>query len=457
MGPREFPSRRAFAWLAAVIVAFAVYVSLLPFRLQAVPLDVAWDDFRLAMSSWPQRVPRVNFLANVLLFVPVGFGFCGSLRADREPRLTLRALLVVLGASVAASLTAEFLQEFAPGRVVSASDVLAQTAGCCVGIVAWLAVGPDLIHWTRETRRRTHHDRVTRALIAYAAFWAFANLAPFDITLNVDRLARRWREGEIVLIPFGSNLPLSRLWWDAVVTAVSAVPLGALLLVGWQRRDQRRSVAAVMGIGVTGLVALETAQIFIRSHSFDMTDVLCGAVGVAIGVVAGVRTFDRRLDARTDDIFVRWAWIGLVAWCLMLGAYHWQPFDFTVDEGLIRRKLAGVSLVPLAGYGSGSDLNAFNTLLAKIGLAVPFGGIASVALAGLARRPAAFALVWVSLSATVFGAIELGQFLLPTRVPDPSDVWLGIGGSGLGIWLVRWLRSGYEARRPQQDGYSKGP
>ena len=61
-------------------------------------------------------------------------------------------------------------------------------------------------------------------LVAYAAFWAFANLAPFDITLNVDRLANRWREGEIVLIPFGSNLPLARLWWDAVVTAVSAVP-----------------------------------------------------------------------------------------------------------------------------------------------------------------------------------------------------------------------------------------
>ena len=446
-----FPSRRTFAWLAVVIMAFALYVSLLPFRLQAVALDTAWNDFLLAMSSWPQRVPRVNFLANILLFVPVGFGLCGALRADREPRLTLRALFVVLCASVAASLTAEFLQEFAPGRVVSAPDVLAQTTGCWVGIVVWLGVGPELIHWIRETRRRTHHDRVTQALVAYAAFWAFANLAPFDITLNVDRLANRWRDGEIVLIPFGSNLPLSRLLWDAVVTAVGAVPLGALLLVGWQPRDQRRSMAAVMGIGVAALVALETAQIFIRSHGSDMTDVVCGAVGVAIGALVGMWTFDRKLDAPADDTFVRWAWLGLVAWCLMLGAYHWQPFDFVTDESLIRQKLARISLIPLAGYRSGSDLAALNTLLAKIGLAIPFGGITSFALGGLTRRPIPFALAWVSLSTAVFGAIELGQFFLPSRFPDPSDVWLGIAGSGLGIWLVRWLRSGYKVRGPQNS------
>jgi VanZ family protein len=443
--PHGFPTRRAFAWLAVVVVAFALYVSLLPFRLQPVPLDAAWDDFRLMMSSWPGRVPRVNFLANILLFVPVGFGLCGALRADRERRLTVGALLVVLCASVTASLTAEFLQEFAPRRVVSASDVLAQTIGCAIGVVAWLGVGPELIQWIRETRRRTHHDRITRALVAYAAFWAFANLAPFDITLNVDRLGRRWQEGAIVLIPFGSNLPLPRLLWDAVVTTVSAAPLGTLLLVGWQRPNQRRSVAAVTGIGVAALVALETAQIFIRSHAADMTDVLCGAVGVAAGAWVGMRIFDRtRAPAR--HAFTRWAWTGVVAWCLMLCAYHWQPFAFVVDESLIRQKLARVSLVPLAGYRSGSDLNAFNTLLATLGMAIPLGGIASFALRGLARRPAVLAVMWVSLSAAVFGAIELGQFFLPTRVPDPTDVWLGIVGTGLGVWLVRWLRSGYEAR-----------
>src|SRR5688500_9736964 len=111
-----FPTRRAFAWLAVAVVAFALYVSLLPFRLQPVPLGAAWDDFRLAMSSWPGRVPRVNFLANILLFVPVCFSLCGALRADRQRRLNMGALLVVLCSSVVESLTAEFIQELAPNR-----------------------------------------------------------------------------------------------------------------------------------------------------------------------------------------------------------------------------------------------------------------------------------------------------------------------------------------------------
>ena len=46
----------------------------------------------------------------------------------------------------------------------------------------------------------------------------------------------------------------------------------------------------------------------------------------------------------------------------------------------------------------------------------------------------------------VLGGIELGQFFVPSRVPDPTDVWLGVAASAGGLWLGRWLRSGYDAR-----------
>jgi glycopeptide antibiotics resistance protein len=446
-GSAEFPTRGTFACLALGCLAFAWYVSLLPFTLEPVPLQVAFTDFVLTMSSWPSTVPRVNFLANALMFVPVGFGFYGAFQADRRNRLAAGALVGSLGVSVAGSLTAEFLQEFAPGRVVAGPDVVAQTLGAIAGIVLWLAVGPDLIHWIRETRRGTHHDRFTRALAGYAALWVFVNLAPFDITLNVDRIAQRWRAGDIVLIPFTSNLPWTRLIWDALVTAVSTIPVGALLLVGWQRRGERRSLFAAAGLGLLVLTSLETAQIFIRSHGADMTDVLCGLLGILGGAAIGVRVFDRSLHAPARTTSALWGWVGLAAWCVMLAAYHWQPFDFAADGDVIRRKLARVSLIPLAGYRSGSDLNAFNTLLAKLGMAVPFGVAASFALQRLRNRRAIFTLMWVGLAAIVFSAMEFGQFFLPTRVPDPSDVGLGIGGSAAGVWLVRWLRSGYEVTR----------
>lgn len=431
-------------------LVFAWYVSLLPFRLELVPLNDAVSDFVEMMSSWPATVPRVNFLANALLFVPVGFGFYGAFQTDRLNRFAGGALIGSLVASVAGSLTAEFVQEFAPGRVVASSDVAAQTLGAMAGIVLWLAAGPGLVHWIRDARRVTHHDRLTRALIAYLAFWAFVNLAPFDITLDVERLGQRWRDGDIVLVPFTSNLPWTRLVWDAVVTAVSALPIGTLLVVGWQRHGERRSLLAAAGLGVIMLATLETMQVFIRSHGADMTDVACGTLGILAGAAIGVRIFGRSPNTRARATSGLWGWTGMAAWFLMLAAYHWQPFDFVADGPMIREKLAGVSLIPLAGYRSGSDLNAFNTLLAKLGMAVPFGVAASTALHGLRRRPAIFTLTWMMLAAIVFSVMEFGQFFLPSRVPDPSDVGLGIAGSAGGVWLTRWLRAGYEVRRRQQ-------
>jgi len=65
-------------------------------------------------------------------------------------------------------------------------------------------------------------------------------------------------------------------------------------------------------------------------------------------------------------------------------------------------------------------------------------------LEGLVGRPVLFGVIWIGLAAGVFGAIEFGQVFLPSRVPDPSDVWLGVAASGLGIWIVGWLRQGYK-------------
>ena len=81
----------------------------------------------------------------------------------------------------------------------------------------------------------------------------------------------------------------------------------------------------------------------------------------------------RAQPARPGDTLTRWACAGLGIWCLMLAGYHWQPFDFGIDEGLVRQKVARLSLVPFAGYRSGSDLAAFNNLVAKVATALPFG------------------------------------------------------------------------------------
>ncbi|MGQ0734387.1 MAG: VanZ family protein, partial [Acidobacteriota bacterium] len=180
--------RRSYALLAFTTILFTFYVSLLPFRLRFEPWPDVWAEFASAMSASSERISRTNFLANVLLFVPVGLGLMGAQLAERPRRLarSVRAAAMTLLLSVAASLTAEFLQVFAPRRVVSPADVVAQTSGCGVGIVAWVMAGDSLTTWMRGLASRHRDDRVARLLTAYAAAWIIVNLAPFDIIVDLD-------------------------------------------------------------------------------------------------------------------------------------------------------------------------------------------------------------------------------------------------------------------------------
>jgi VanZ family protein len=424
-------------------MVFAVYASLIPFELQRVPLDTAWDEFVGRMRAWnARRIPRTDFLANILLFVPIGFSLSGALLADRTRRLAaLPAAIVIVPSSIAFSFLLEFLQLFAPGRVSGPTDVQAQSIGCLLGIAAWVVAGQSFTTWLREASTSSREDRLARALAGYAALWAFVNLAPFDITVNLGALARRVRDGLITVVPFGgSTQPVPRMLWDAFATCVSAVPLGVLGLVGWTGRTARRDGRTAFAFGAALVLLMEAAQIFIRSHAADTGDVLVGWLGVSLGVWLGIRTLSRDTFSGTGaDMVSGWAVAALVAWCAVLCAYHWMPYDFTVDGPDIRRRLARMSLVPFAGHHSGSDINAFKDVLVKLGLSMPLGVFASFVTRVRGATSAPIVAGVMVFAALVFGVVEAGQLLLPSRVAGPTDVLIGIAGAGAGLWLGRWF------------------
>jgi VanZ family protein len=444
-----FPTRRSWFGLAAAFFAFAIYGSLLPFDFQPVSVADAWDLFRHTVLTTvsPRRISRSDFLANVLLFVPAGFTLAGALLLDRAGRRGWLATAgVVLPVSLAVSLLAEFLQIFTGDRIPSNTDIAAQTMGALLGIVTWAAGGERLTTWLREALAAVREDRLSRLLTGFAACWIFVNLAPFDITVDLGDLAARVRSGKISIVPFGASaMPAAQQRWDALAETLSALPLGMLGLIGWNK-ERHRSPLAAFAFGAGIVAAIETAQLFIRSHSATATDLIFGLAGVAVGVAIGSRIWQwNRVPDRAGAsgiIISRGAVAALAVWCLVLCAYHWLPYDFAADPEGIKRKLGRISLLPFGGYQSGSYLNAFNNLLTKLALAAPLG----VGAAFVARdHPAANRLVVVAsllIAACIFGAIELGQFLLPKRVPDPTDVLVGIFGTYAGLSLGRWALGG---------------
>jgi VanZ family protein len=427
-------------------MAFALYVSLIPFRFETKPVAAALREFSTLMTS-PKfdRLSGSNFLANLLLFIPVGFGLGGARLADRQRTVVAIAVSAAfaLAASVAVSLTAEFLQMFAPGRVTARADVEAQTVGCLAGMSAWLAIGQPLTWWLRAAQSHNRSDRVSRLLVAYIAAWAFANLAPFDFTADLGDLSQRYHSGMINVLPFsGVHRPLVRVAWDVLIAAVSAIPIGVASLVCWRPLGGRRSVPLALAIGIFIVSAMEVLQIFVASHAADGTDALFGAAGVAIGVAAGVQALPGRIDLVTPRAHSlrRRRTMGLLAgWCAILLIYHWIPFDFAVNPQLIRAKLGSMSLAPLAGYARGSDLNALDDLLVKIGLAMPVGFLGAFLIRRDEHQTVATIVFAIAVTLT-FALVEAGQLFLPSRVPDPSDVAVGVASAMAGLWVGRWLR-----------------
>jgi glycopeptide antibiotics resistance protein len=443
LGARVLPSRRTYAWLAAGVMAFAIYASVLPFRFRWVPLDFAIDHFSTLMTSpQPGRTSRTNFLANVLLFVPIGFGLAGAFLLDRKR--TLAAVCGTAGGTLAlslgVSLLAEFLQEFVPGRVPTRSDVEAQAAGWAIGFAAWMVGGQWVSGWLREAQRQRGTDRLSTALLAYAAVWGLVNLAPFDLTLDLGELAQRVRSGLITVVPFsGTARPGSDQAWDMLATTLSAVPLGALGVLAWPLNGRHRTGVQAFAVGALLVCGVEMAQVFILSHAADITDAMFGLLGVGIGIGSGRALWRSRGRSRLEPVAsTRWPLAAVCGWCLVLMIYHWKPYDFHVSPAEIRDKLARLSLIPFVHYARGSDLNALNDLLVKLGLSVPLGVL--MALVPRPSPPRLAGALWLAAAAGIFTIVEGGQLLLPTRSPDLSDILVGVIGTAAGLAVCAWVR-----------------
>jgi glycopeptide antibiotics resistance protein len=90
---------------------------------------------------------RIEFLANVAMFVPIGVFFL--LLMGRK--WWIPAIFAGIGVTMAI----EFVQLYLPGRVSDPRDLVSNTVGAAVGVIAALIVTtPAAIRDRRATRRR---------------------------------------------------------------------------------------------------------------------------------------------------------------------------------------------------------------------------------------------------------------------------------------------------------------
>lgn len=427
-----------------ISAVFAAYIGLVPFRFESSPgatfLDTLLRRAEFSITS------RANFLANALLFVPVGVFGSGILIRRRHGRSIAAAGLGLLIGSTALSFLVEALQALTPERTPSMADVAAQIIGTIIGILAWLAVRREVHVWASGASA-VAISPVETWLWAYAALRMLALLLPLDVTVSFSTLVEKYHQGRIVLDPrqtLGGAGMLQAIAADVVLSA----PIGALAYLVATRMIGRRSLPLAVALGSAFTTAMELAQLIVISRVADVADIITGTIGVVIGAVAGAVFLDVQGGRGAMRPRRYWAAVGASLSLAAYAAYNLSPFDFTRPPDVAVR-VSMLFQIPFYSYYEGPELQALGGAVLKVLLGIPVGLFCGWMLGTtLTKYPRAVTAAALLTGALFFGVVEAGQVLLPSRYPDNTDVVLATCGMWAGLTAVT-LMTGSSKQDPQ--------
>jgi glycopeptide antibiotics resistance protein len=428
---------RGLLLLAALAyTVFVIYGSLVPLEFRAISWDEAVARFgaipflNLGIGS------RADWVANLLLFIPLTYLWMGVLAAGRSSLAAAMATLLLIPLAVALSLAIEFTQLFFPQRTVSQNDIFAEAVGGVLGVLAWWGTGRRFVEWLTGWQR--FHSRAAlaeRFAWVYLAGLLVYNVLPLDLTISVVEIFHKFQEGKLNLIPFG-RLPAEPAYaiYEVATDALIWVPLALL----W-RLDGTRSAWRVWGMAMGAAVGLEAMQLFVFSRVSDVTDLFTAAAGAGLGVWFGGRRVKQKETHRSPLVLgIALPFLLAAGWLTGLLLVFWFPFDFHTDGIFIKDRLALMSRVPFETYYFGTEFRAATEVLRKTLFFAPLGGLLAWGVARLPWRwrASAFVLSMVGLAATPV-LIELGQVMLPGKVADLTDALLAWSGGLAGYALAR--------------------
>ncbi len=431
--------------------AFVVYGSLVPLHFRPAPLLDAWERFESIPYLNLGIGSRADWVANILLFVPLAFLWLGVLWPHRGRFARSLASFIVLAGCVVSSVAIEFTQVFFPPRTVSMNDLVAESLGAIIGIVLWWTTGQKFIAWISGwAAARTRSGTTAYLLTAYMALVFGYNLMPLDLTISVVEIWHKWGEGKLLLVPFSATYKSGAEQIYALLSDTIIWVPAALL---WKLASTRSATAVVLRV-VACAALIEFLQLFVYSRVTATTNVILAAVGATIGVLCA-RWFRPASDGAAANTGAAprpptLLWIAaLGGWLAVLAIVFWYPFDFRTDWGFVHDRLATLKRAPFEAYYYGSEFRALTELLHKTGFFFPLGAL--LALLGSRVRavlPMPGAVVHIAALTVIAGtaaAIEAGQVFLPTKNADATDWLLEVLGGLAGYLFIRIARPMWSA------------
>jgi glycopeptide antibiotics resistance protein len=264
--------------------------------------------------------------------------------------------------------------------------------------------------------------------------YVLASLLPLDVTVSLGLLARKYRRGGILLVPFqAEGAAEGRVLQAFASNAILWAPVGVFVAMICLRQRGSRSVARAIAVGGAVVMAVELAQILVLSRVADVTDVLSGTVGVFLGVAPASGLFRHaRTSAASSQRLGRIGFLVASGCCV---AYHWSPFDFTLDSSLIQQQLVSMWRIPFWSYYETPEGVALESFVVKFLFGASLGLGAAVRSQATVPSNRAHQLAAAAGVVAFFMTVELGQAFLPGRWADVTDVLVAVGGAACGAVL----------------------
>ena len=380
-------ARRTGWWLclAAASAALILYGSLFPFRLRT-NADVGLDDVVRTLTTF-RSTTRGDFIANLLLYMPLGLSLTFAWSGHRARWTTLTRTVIV---GTALSVAVELMQLYVRFRFSSLTDIALNATSTLAGATA------AMIYGALGTSLRIPilaSSRLDPAALSAVLLWLAFRLAPFVPTID-------WQKYKDALKPLFIDPQIDWLNLLRYVTGWLVVGYAVRLLT-------RREYALHAALAVVAVVLLGRVVVVGKTLSVSELVALAACMALAPLLIA-VR--ERRRVAVLAAL--------LVAAIVVQGV---APLDFLPQP-------QAFGWIPFRSAIRGSIEANYSALLEK--------GFWYFSLVWLLTRCGARTAAAALATTSLLAAIEITQMWMPGRSPDITDPLLAVA-AGLLLAMPR--------------------
>ncbi|AMK75858.1 MULTISPECIES: VanZ family protein [Methylomonas] len=423
-----------------IYTVFVVYGSLVPWQFNSLSLSDAWYRFQNIEYLTLGIASRADWVANILLFIPLAFLWLGAISFRQQIVGRFVSSIVVFIVSFSLCSAIEFTQLFFPPRTVSLNDIIAESLGAIMGVLAWWIFGKKFITWLEGWQ--INKTSSTPYLQIYLGCMFFYSVIPLDLTLSPVEFYHKWREGRVILLPFyGLKGDAFRDVYDCLSDIVLWIPVPWL----WCKLGPL-SKSELLKRVLFSAVIIEFFQLFVYSRVSDVTDILLALVGGFIGVKfivlnsTGLAFYGSNSDLNHHERhYVLYACLVYFLWVLVVGFVFLYPYDFEWSYLKLSAWSDNFLRVPFYAYYYGTEYRAITEVFHKVLFFIPFGVIVGYAFRPANKGRLAIFIMPFTIIFTALG-VEFLQLFLPNKNSDITDVILEVFGGYLGYIVVKKLK-----------------